>query len=152
MENFEMKPFIFLKKETDLIIVSHVLVPSLDDENIATFSKKILQNFLREKYKFEKVIISDSLVMRGVVENQRNLEKVILSTTKAAIRAFNAGCDLMILSSLEFADFKTSEEDDYRFLESVILGFKEAIENKKISEKRVDESVYRILKIKNKIF
>jgi beta-N-acetylhexosaminidase len=152
METFEMKPFICLKEDADLIMVSHVLVPSLDDENIAAFSKKILKDILREKYNFEKVIISDSLVMRGVVENQRNLEEVTLNVTKAAVKAFNAGCDLMILSSLEFSDFKVSREDDYRFLERVISGFKEAIENKNISEKRVNESVYRILKVKNKIF
>jgi beta-N-acetylhexosaminidase len=34
MENFEMKPFIFLKNKADLIMVSHVLVPSLDSKNI----------------------------------------------------------------------------------------------------------------------
>jgi beta-glucosidase-like glycosyl hydrolase len=90
--------------------------------------------------------------MQGALKDQRNLEEIISNVKEAFLKAFNAGCDLMILSRPEFADFKTSKEEDYLFLERVISGFKKAVENNKISEKRVDEFVYRILKIKNKIF
>ena len=38
IENFDMRPFVYLKDEADLIMVSHILVPSLDNKNIATFS------------------------------------------------------------------------------------------------------------------
>lgn len=51
-----------------MIMTAHVVVPSLDPEEPATLSKKILDGILRKELKYEGVIVSDDLEMVAVAD------------------------------------------------------------------------------------
>ena len=151
LEKRELKPFYFLKDETDFIMSSHIIFPALDENNCASLSKTILTDLLRNKYGYEGVIITDSLAMRGIVPNQRNYEETLHGIVEAAIKAFNAGSDCAILSKLEWADYENTEKQDMKFIKKVLKEFKNALLCGRISENKLDESVKRILQTKMKI-
>ena len=132
---------------------AHVLVPQIDSENCATLSSEFLTNILRKKYEYEGLIISDSLVMKGVVTQQRSWEETLKGVTDAAIRAFNAGSDCLILGRLEWAEFENakSPEINQMLTIQVLSGFKQAVEENKITMSRLNESVKRILLLKQKV-
>ncbi len=148
---FDLMPFFKLAPFTDLIMTTHIRANCLDCNFIATFSEKILKKLLREKINFQGVVISDSLVMRAAALDQSSFAKAVQSVTQAAIDAALAGCDLLILSSLEWADFKTSPQLDMQLFSKVIQNFQHAVEDKKISEKQIEQSLKRILKLKAKL-
>lgn len=147
LEEQEFRPFKELAPFTDLVMTVHLLLPSIDSQ-VATFSPFLLKHILREQWKFQGVIISDSLVMRAASPRQTSFEEAIESVSEAAIQAFNAGCDLLMLSRLEWADFRTTPEQDYALMEAVMERFTEAVKNGDISEERLNQSVERILRLK----
>ena len=140
LEHMELVPFQELAGEADAIMTAHILVPAFDPDNCATLSKKTL-DYLRDKIGFKGVIVSDSLVMEGVL-------KKCASVDEAAIQALNAGCDLLLLGGKlltgEKAGFELTVPDVKRIHGSIV----EAVKQGRISEARVNESVARILKLK----
>lgn len=76
---------------TASIMTSHIMVPVLDADNPATFSKVILGDLLRDSMGFEGAIITDALDMAGA-SAETGIEV-------AAVRALAAGADLLCLGS-----------------------------------------------------
>lgn len=141
----ELKPFNLLKDEADFIMTAHIFFPTLDKDNVATFSKPILTDLLINQFNFKGVIICDSLAMKAAVAKQSTLSEAIEGMSQAAIKSFNAGCDMLILSKFEWADFSTSEQDDIQVFEKVIDNFTLAVKDGRVSLKKVDDSVRKIL-------
>lgn len=131
----DLYPFKQLAGETDLIMTGHLLIPALDPDYCATFSKKIL-SILREDLHFNGIIISDSLGMKGALKNIPSLEE-------AALSAFLAGCDLLIIVKEQ----GKSTHDDIKKIQTTFIN---AFHNHKISEERINESLFRILSLKEK--
>ena len=77
----------------DMVMPTHLRAPGLDEENIITFSRKILDEELRSYLGFEGLIISDDLQMLGALEGIDQIE--------AGTRALLAGCDLLIYANLQ---------------------------------------------------
>nr|WP_231366320.1 glycoside hydrolase family 3 N-terminal domain-containing protein [Zhihengliuella flava] len=73
------------------IMTSHIMVPSVDSEHPATFSRAILHDLLRAEMGFEGAIITDALDMAGA-SAETGIEV-------AAVRALAAGADLLCLGS-----------------------------------------------------
>lgn len=140
LEQIELFPFAVLAKDTDAIMTAHILVPSMDEENCATLSKKIL-SYLRETTGFKGLIVADSLTMQGVLKQCNSLEE-------ATLRAINAGCDLLLFGGklLIGQENKETSPDDIKRIHTLIV---EAVKNGLISEERINESVERILQLKN---
>lgn len=151
LEKNELYPFFNLKENAPAIMVGHILVPALDSKNIATFSYDILQKLLREKWKYDGVVIADSLTMNACLEKSSNLEEATESLKKASLKAFLAGCDCMILGRLEWTPFVTTKEEDVKLVADVMSSFVEEVKNGTISEERLNESVLRILKMKKNL-
>jgi beta-N-acetylhexosaminidase len=151
MMQCDLLPFIALKSETDCIMTAHVLISSLDEKNCASLSHAVLSDFLRNNLGYQGVIISDSLAMRGVTLNQKTLDEAIENLSKVTIEAFLAGCDCMIISKLEWADFKVSKDQDVEIIEKVVKNFQNAARKNEISMERINDSLRRILKLKLKI-
>lgn len=147
----DLLPFITLKDETDCILTGHILLTSLDEKNCATLSHAILTDFLRNTLGFQGIIISDSLAMKGVSPDQRTIDCAVKSLSEVAIKAFLAGCDCMILSRLEWADFSPSKEEDLKIIEKVVEIFQNAAMKNEIPAQRINESLRRILKLKIKL-
>jgi beta-N-acetylhexosaminidase len=145
LETFELIPFKELHFLTDAIMTGHILVEALDSENCATLSQKTLTNYLRETLGFEGVIISDSLVMQGVLKTCKTVEE-------AAIRAINAGCDILLLGGAELIEgdihFELTVPDIKRVHNALVLAVKEG----RILEERLDDAVSRILLLKDRMF
>lgn len=144
----DLLPFRALSNEADAMMTAHVLCPCFDSLKPATHSERILKDLLREQFGYEGLIISDSLMMRGISPDQSSIEEAIESVTRAAIDAFNAGCDLLILASLEWADFLPTKEQDLEVIEAVIENVVRAVRHGEISKERLNESLDRILQFK----
>jgi beta-N-acetylhexosaminidase len=76
---------------TKTIMTSHIRVPALDPENVATFSETILGDLLRERLGFDGVIVTDALDMVGASGTR--------GIPAAAVAAVAAGADLLCLGS-----------------------------------------------------
>jgi len=141
-EAIDLLPFVSLAPSADAVMTAHILVPSFDPENCATLSKTIL-NYLKDEIGFQGLIVSDSLVMEGVLKQCHTVDE-------AAIRSLNAGCDLLILGgkvlSHELAGYELTSEDIERIRSSIVKAVKEG----RISEKRLDEAVAKILSLKRR--
>ncbi len=92
----------------------------------ATTSRRILTNLLRERLGFEGVVVSDALIMAGFRGKASTREDLI-------VEAFNAGVDVMLWPGADYFDI-----------------MERAIERRRISMARLDESVCRILRMKGR--
>ena len=125
LEKTELAPFKALMNQgIGGVMVAHLYVPSLENEKgiPASISKKIVTGLLKEKYGYKGLIITDALNMGAVANKFKAGELDAL--------AFKAGNDIMLFSQ----DVATGK----RLIQK-------AIDNKEISESRVEESVKKIL-------
>lgn len=139
----ELVPFKALASVSDAIMTGHILVPSVDGSCCASTSK-VLISILREDIGFSGPIITDSLVMQGVLEKYKTPED-------AALAAFEAGCDILMLGgkllSGNHAGYELTAPDIVRVHQYIV----NAVQSGRISEERLDQSVLRILNIKQKL-
>lgn len=127
-EKTELVPFrAAIKAGVPMIMTAHIVVPAIDPTLPVTLSSAAIDGFLRKKLGFGGVVVSDSLDMAAIAKTY--------GMPEAAVRAFEAGCDILLLGK---GDFPGSYD---RVLASVRQG--------RVSEKRLDQSVRRILKIKD---
>jgi beta-N-acetylhexosaminidase len=68
------------------------MYPSIDDTAVATCSKLILKDILRNDLGFTGVVLTDDMGMRGVREHPT------LSDAQVAVEALKAGCDVLMYS------------------------------------------------------
>ncbi|WP_291379785.1 glycoside hydrolase family 3 N-terminal domain-containing protein [Demequina sp.] len=73
------------------IMSSHIMVPALDDNMPATFSRAILRGVLRERMGFTGVVVSDALDMAGASAGR--------GIPAAAAAALHGGCDLLCIGT-----------------------------------------------------
>ena len=126
-ETRDLKPFAAgIKANAPMIMVSHNVVNCFDKKNTASMSKKV-HNYLREDMGFDGIIITDGLAMEGV-------KKKYGSNAEIAVKAVKAGNDMLCTPY-----GKTS-----------LSAIKKAVKSGEIKEKRIDESVKRILLVKLK--
>ena len=113
----------------DMIMPTHLRSPALDENNIVTFSHKVLQNELRGHLGFTGLIISDDLQMLGALEGVSQIE--------AGKLALAAGCDLLIYANLQDT------------IESLLDGLEAcATADDKLRE-RISESYQRVVAFQN---
>ncbi|MBM6861712.1 beta-N-acetylhexosaminidase, partial [Clostridium saudiense] len=101
-----------------------------DSEYPATMSKKVITDILRDKLKFDGIIVTDDMTMGAIIDNY--------NLTDAVIMSINAGSDIVLVCH------------GYDDIINSIVAVKDAVSSNIISEERIDESVYRILKLKEK--
>jgi beta-N-acetylhexosaminidase len=125
----EMIPFkAGIKAGAQMIMTAHIAAPNVSGDDLpATLSSVILQEKLRGELGFDGVIVTDAMDM-GAITKQ-------FSNTEAAIKSIQAGVDV-VLCSREFT----------QVFDAVV----KAVEKGEIKESRIDESVKRILKLKQK--
>jgi beta-N-acetylhexosaminidase len=110
---------------TRTVMTSHILLPQLDPVNPATLSTSILQDVLREELRFEGVIVTDALDMKGA-SGQTGIPT-------AAVRSLNAGADLLCIGT-DNTDAELTE------IEAAISA---AIAAGSLAARRVDDAVGR---------
>lgn len=121
----EMQPFRSgIEAGVEFVMVGHLIVPDID-EVPATLSYKIATGILRDELKFEGVAITDSFEMESIADNY--------SVDDAVVMSVKAGID-MILQPKDMA--------------AAVNSIEQAVADGELSEDRIDESVRRILTLK----
>jgi len=106
------------------MMTAHVAYPALDPSGApATLSREILQWMLRQQMRFDGLIVTDALIMEGVLKGQTEGE--------AAVQALRAGCDLLLYPS----DTK-----------AVCAALENAVRTRALDAERVRQSTRRRLK------
>ena len=127
----ELKPFLLAKEEKfPGIMAAHVMYTKYDNVLPTTLSKKVITGLLREEIGYDGLVVTDSLTMKAVFDNF-SLEEIVYY-------GFNSGCDILLLCGAR--DIKMQKD-----LYDIALRL---AKEGKISEKRIDESVARILRYK----
>jgi len=128
--NRELLPYIKLI-ERDLlpsIMLAHSIFPAIDDEQIATVSKKIITGLLREEMGFEGVIATDSMTM-GAIATQYGV-------AEACALSLEAGADLILMKA------------ENNLVSETVNAIRRFIDSGKISAEDLDSKVYRVLSLK----
>jgi beta-N-acetylhexosaminidase len=108
------------------IMTAHIVVPSLDPSgDPATLSKPIMTGVLRQEMGYDGVVITDSLGMAGVREKYGDAQVPVL--------ALKAGVDMLLMPP------------DIGLAYNSVL---DAVRSGELTEKRIDTSVKRILRLK----
>lgn len=133
----ELFPYkqLILKEKVDAVMTAHVFIKHLDPKYPATLSKPIITGLLREKLKYDGVVISDDMQM-GAIAKEFGLESAIF-------RAIDAGVDILAFANNSIFDAAIALKAG-----EII---KNLIKNKKISEQRIDESFRRIMDLKKRV-
>ena len=131
IENVDMMPFkIAIRNSADAVMVGHIVIKSVSRTLPASLSRKFIGKYLRQKLKFNGVIITDDLKMRAI--------RFVYGYKLAVRQAFTSGSDI-VLFRFTPRDEKNAIEQVYRMARSGT-----------IKEHRVNRSVNRILKLKQK--
>lgn len=128
LKQCELIPFTAGFASTDMVMISHITTPKITTDGLpASLSREMLTDRLRGELGYTGVIVTDSLEMKAITANY--------SAADAAVKAFSAGADILLLPG---------------DLISAYNGVYNAVTNGTISEQRLDESVLRILRLKEK--
>ena len=102
--------------KTDCVMTAHIVLPSIDNKP-ATFSPLLLQGLLRNKWGFEGLIITDSLTMGAITAGAKTLDEAASRISDAAIKAFLAGCDLLLIGRVKQDALQISHSEDLLLIE-----------------------------------
>jgi beta-N-acetylhexosaminidase len=133
MEAVHLKPFVTaIQAGVDMMMSSHPYYPKLDPypNMIATFSKKIIHDYLRGELNFKGVITSDDLEMGAI--------KAICPIAEAGILATQAGHDLLLVCHVPQAQ------------KEVYARLLDAYKSQQLPLKALEESAARIERLKSK--
>ena len=108
------------------IMTAHIAVPEISGETIpATVSEQVLTGLLRFDLGFDGIIFTDAMDMAAVDR--------LFPRSEAAVRAVLAGADVIVMP---------------RDVKQAIDAIVEAIDEGRLTEARLDESVGRLLRLK----
>lgn len=115
-----------VRNGANIIQVNAVSYPKIDETEVpACMSEHIVTDILRDELEYDGIIISDDVRKKAITSK--------FTEEEIAVQCVKAGCD-MIMTPGDFAV-------QYHALMS-------AVENGVITEKRIEESLYRIFKVK----
>lgn len=131
LQQFELLPFIeAINQDVDAIMIAHLLMMQIDDKQPASISTSVIDGLLRDQLGYDGVVITDDMTMGALLKNK--------SIGDAAVQTILAGTDIVLVS----------HQTDLRL--EVLDSLKAAVENNTITEQRLDESLYRLLRLKQK--
>lgn len=111
---------------TDFTMISHATFTNVTKEKCpASLSKEIISDLLINELGFKGIVITDAFNMGAITDSY--------SMRDASVKAVEAGVDMILMPN---------------GLREAVGGITEAVENGKISEERINESVRKILTVK----
>ena len=115
--------------DAHFVMVGHIAVPNVTGDNTpASLSAAMITDVLRTQMGYNGIVITDAMNMGAITENY--------SSGEAAVAAIQAGADMILMP------------EDYEEAYNAVL---EAVNNGTISEQRINESVVRIVKVKQQM-
>jgi beta-N-acetylhexosaminidase len=148
LQKTELVPFKAASDITDMMMTAHIQFPQIEKDTYvsketgekvflpATLSKTIISDVLRKDLGFDGVVVTDAMVMGAISRHFDPLD--------AAMIAINAGVDLILMPMELYSEASFNAMDDY------ISAIVRMVEEGKIPKSRIDESVGRILALKEK--
>jgi beta-N-acetylhexosaminidase len=125
LREVELVPFrAAIEAQVASIMTAHVLLPALDDQHPATFSKRIVSGVLRGELKFDGLILSDDLEMKAVTDRD--------AVPAAAVLAVEAGCDGLLICGC-----------DHDVQAAALEALVHAVEQQQVRLTRVEEALGR---------
>ncbi|MBX3065048.1 MAG: hypothetical protein KF726_18855 [Anaerolineae bacterium] len=122
----------FAASDAPVIMVAHIAVPALDPSELpATLSPTILR-YLRQELGYQGVLITDAMDMGAILLHGDYAE--------SALRSFEAGMDIILLGA------NVSNEEQIAAYQAIL----KAVKSGQVSEDRLNESVRRILELKQR--
>ena len=134
IEQIDLPPFrAAIAAGTDAVMVAHVSAPAIepDPRRVATNSNAVVTGILKQELGFNGLVITDAMDMGGLTGVYP--EGGSAAARHAAIDTLNAGNDMFLL----FSD-----------LDGAYKGLFDAVRKGLVPEKRIDESVLKILRAK----
>ena len=124
----ELLPFIAgIEAGTDCVMIGHLIITDVEDTP-ALFSHALVTDLLRDELGFSGIIMTDSLQMQAMSD--------YYSSGEVAVMAIQAGVDVLLCPM---------------DLDASIQALQDAIASGEIPESRIDESVLRILQLKESL-
>ncbi|MBQ6594449.1 MAG: hypothetical protein IJH78_02175 [Clostridia bacterium] len=133
----------------DMIMTAHIQYPRIERETYvsiqdgrevhlpATLSHTIITDLLRKEMGYDGVVITDAMEMEAIASHFDPID--------ASVLAINAGVDIL-LCPVDL--YKDGETDTFLRMEAYMTGLLERFGAGDISEEELDDSVFRILKLK----
>ena len=113
------------------IMLAHSVFPALDSEKeIATLSKAVITDLLKEELGFGGVVMTDSFTMGGLVAKYE--------VSEAGVKCVQNGVDLILL------------KDENSLRREMFDGLLAAVEKNEISQDRLNDAVGRVLSVKER--
>jgi beta-N-acetylhexosaminidase len=127
IETVELAPFrAAITAGVDAVMSAHMAVPALEPQNIpATVSHEILTGVLRNQLAFHGLVVTDAMDMLGLAK--------MFDSGEASVRALEAGVDMLLIPANP---------------EQAIAGVTAAVRSGRITRRRLEDSVARVLDAK----
>ncbi len=113
----------------DAVMTAHVFNRNLDPDYPATLSRRTIAGGLREGLGFEGLVVSDDLLMEGIVSRY--------GIEEAAVLALRAGVDLLLLSHNTLAQHPSATDQ-------VIAAIRQALADGRLTPETVELALTRV--------
>lgn len=147
VEKLELVPFKKAVEEgVDMIMTAHISYPKLEKDTAiskkdgsvvgipATLSDDIITGIIREKMNYDGIVITDAMKMQAIADH--------FGEEDAVVMAIKAGVDIPLMPAL------LQKNADLEKLDNIVGRIKNELDLGNITEKQIDNSVYRILDLK----
>ena len=131
LDAMELYPFQeAINQDVWMVMVGHLNVPALDPTGMpSSLSYPIITKLLKEEMGFKGIVITDALGMKGV--------STYMPAELVPLASFKAGSDVLLMPAQSW----------HRSINNVI----KAVKKGEISRERLDESVRKVLKMKEQL-
>ncbi|VAX29537.1 beta-N-acetylglucosaminidase [hydrothermal vent metagenome] len=125
----ELRPFVHaIENRLTCVMTAHICCRAFDKELPASLSENIVTTLLRKTLKFQGVVVTDDLEMKGIRDH--------FSVAEAAVKAVSVGSDLLLVCH--------TLEEQVATLEALNT----AVDKGSLTEARLDQSLGRLLFLK----
>ncbi len=131
LDSIELYPFReAINQDVWMVMVGHLNVPALDPTGLpSSISYPIITKLLKEELGFKGIVVTDALGMKGV--------STYMPAEMVPVASFKAGSDILLMPA----------KDWHRSIRNMV----KAVKSGEISRKRLDESVRKVLKMKEQL-
>lgn len=131
LKAFELIPFKnAIMQKADVVMIAHILLPKIDSKYPSSMSKKVVTNILRNDMQFNGVVMTDDMTMDAIGNH--------FDLAKASVKSIQAGSDIIMVAH------------DTNKVKTVFKAIQTAVKEGTISEARINQSVKRIIVLKQK--
>lgn len=130
LDSVELAPFRrLIAEKIDMVMMGHLSVPALDPSGVPSSISKPIYSFLRDSLNYNGVIITDGLMMRGLLNMFKG------DDVAASVAAYEAGADILLGAN---------------HVKAIIDAITEKVESGEFPLEELDAKVLRVLKLKKK--